>query len=77
MVDKPVIGKKYRVVHLSEAGPLDWDMTDEEYETLLAHEGREVVVDCDSVDWEYFSVTFDDGYEIDALHKYHLEELDD
>ena len=54
----------------------DWDMSKEEFKTLMDHSGRRAVVECKDVDVDedsgYYSIVFADGFELNCVCDSHL-----
>jgi len=78
-----VEGKMDRRVKFVKPGDFtkdDWCFPEEEYQKLLAHEGKEAkvtscVMEGPTPDEGYFDIEFDDGFEVFAVSDYHLEPI--
>jgi hypothetical protein len=67
-------GDKVTVSQLDEFSIGDWGMTKDEYKILLNHNNEDAIV-LQGGFLGYYNIKFKDGYTIDALSSYHMEEI--
>lgn len=48
---------------------------DEEFRSLLEHDGEEATIENNETDG-YWNISFDDGYKVDAISDLHFKEID-
>jgi len=72
-------GDKVKVTGLNDVSAEDFAMVESEYNKLLAHEGKDAVIESIEVlnnpndsDENYYDIQFTDGYEVEAIAGVHL-----
>jgi len=77
-------GQKVKFTNLAgHTDPDDWGLTKEEMEVMLSHEGQTAVItsadinDSEDDDYNYFSATFEDGFEVNAVSGFHFEPVEE
>ena len=75
-------GSKVKVTKLSEFTAEEFDLSEEEFQKALEHDGKTAtvkalatVVSSPDEMGNYYCVEFEDGFEIDALSDYHFEKV--
>ncbi len=64
---------KVKIVKLTDFTKEEWDLNEENYQKLIAHNNKIAVV-CSVIFDGYCTVEFEDGFCIEALSTYHVEE---